>query len=190
MEQLKAAALEWKGLDKYGNVLESVNWDNGPSESFFHTLCKTEFASKNKLEQSKARKAEAETSALKSCNDSSSEDVSLSSKRLSCSTTGLLHNKDLCIWCMKPEDTKHPGRDRWCFLQQMDAWHTFKDHTVYLEDASMRDRILTVIANTRDPFAVEIRYHPSCWKKFISSIHQVMSVFQKPVICFSNMYIK
>ena len=169
--KLKAVALEWKGLDKCGNVFESVNWDNGPSGSFFHTLCKTEFTSKRKLEQSRARKTKAETSALKSCNDSSSEDVSLSSKRLSCSTTGLLHNKDLCIWCMKPEDTKHPGRDRWCLLQQTDAWHTFKNHTVYLEDASMRDRILTVIANTTDPFAVEIRYHRSCWKKFISLIY-------------------
>ena len=99
--------MEWKGLDKYGNVFESVNWDNGPSGSFCHKLCKTEFTSKRKLKQSKARKAKAETSVLKYCNDSASEDVSLSSKRLSPSTTGLLHNKDLCIWCMKPEDTKH-----------------------------------------------------------------------------------
>ena len=33
--KLKAVELEWKGLDKYGNVFESVNWDNGPSGSFF-----------------------------------------------------------------------------------------------------------------------------------------------------------
>ena len=137
----------------------------------FHKLCKTEFTSKRKLEQSKARKAKAETSALKSCNNSSGEDVSLSSKKLSRSTTGLLHNKDLYIWCMKPEDTKHPGRGRWCLLQQVDAWHTFKNHTMYLEDTSMCDRILTVIANTIDPFAVEIRCHRSCWKKFISPIY-------------------
>ena len=80
LNKLKAVALEWKGLDKYGNVFESVNWDDGPSGSFLHKLCKTEFTSKKKLEQSKARKAKAETSTLKSCNDSSSEDVSLSSK--------------------------------------------------------------------------------------------------------------
>ena len=74
---------------------------------------------------------------------------------------------------MKPEEAKHPGRDRWCLLQQMDAWHTFKNHmyTIYLEDASLRDRIFTVIANITDPFAVEIRYHSSCWKKFISPIY-------------------
>ena len=35
----------------------------------------------------------------------------------------------------------------------------------------MRDRILTVIANTTDPFAVEIGYHRSCWKKYISQIY-------------------
>ena len=73
---------------------------------------------------------------------------------------------------MKPEDTKHPGRDRWCLLQQRDAWHAIKNHSRYLEDGSMRDRILTVIANTTDPFAVEIRYHCSCWKKFISPIYE------------------
>ena len=28
----------------------------------------------------------------------------------------------------------------------------------------MRDHILTVIANTTDPFAVEIQYHRPCWK--------------------------
>ena len=53
----------------------------------------------------------------------------------------------------------------------MDAWHTFKNHTIYLEDASMRDHILTVIANTTDAFAVEIRYHHSCWEKFIYPIY-------------------
>ena len=64
----------------------------------------SEFTSKRKLEQSKARKAKAETSALKSCNDSSSEDVSLSSKSLSRSTTGLLHNrKNDLILIMTPE---------------------------------------------------------------------------------------
>ena len=35
----------------------------------------------------------------------------------------------------------------------------------------MSDHILTVIANKTDPFAVEIRYHRSCWKKFISPIY-------------------
>ena len=72
---------------------------------------------------------------------------------------------------MKSEDTKRPGRDRWCLLQLMDAWLTFKNHTIYLEDASMHDCILTVIANTADPFAVDIRYNSFCWKKFMSLIY-------------------
>ena len=29
----------------------------------------------------------------------------------------------------------------------------------------MRDRIVTLIDTTPDPFATEIRYHRSCWKK-------------------------
>eukprot|EP00794_Sanderia_malayensis_P017851 gene17851-19634_t len=87
---------------------------------------------------------------------------------MSRSSTGYIHDKNLCIWCMKPEDKKNPGRDRWHLLQQMNSWNTFKRHTMYLEDATMRECILAVIRCTPDPFAAEIRYHKSCWKKYIS----------------------
>ena len=30
--------------------------------------------------------------------------------RMSRNSAGSIHNKDLCIWCMKPEDKKNPGR--------------------------------------------------------------------------------
>ena len=29
---------------------------------------------------------------------------------MSRNSAGSIHNKDLCIWCMKPEDKKNPGR--------------------------------------------------------------------------------
>ena len=35
----------------------------------------------------------------------------------------------------------------------------------------MRDRILAVIDAVNDPFASEIRYHRSCWKKYIRPLY-------------------
>ena len=64
---------------------------------------------------------------------------------------------------MKPQDRKNSNP--LCIIQQWNAWNTFKSHTVYLQDAQMRDRIVTLIDTTPDPFATEIRYHRSCWKK-------------------------
>jgi hypothetical protein len=55
-------------------------------------------------------------------------------------------------------------------MQTMDAWYAFKVHTVHLEDTDMRNRILAIIDVTPDPFASELRYHRSCWKKYISSM--------------------
>ena len=68
---------------------------------------------------------------------------------------------------MLPEDTKHPGRDKWHIIQQWDAWNVFKCHTVHLEDESMRNILIVLIDSTPDLFAAEIRYHRSCWKKYI-----------------------
>ena len=53
-------------------------------------------------------------------------------------------------------------------MQQLNAWYAFKRHTVYLEDLSMRERLITFIESTTDPFAAEIRYHRSCWKNHVT----------------------
>ena len=69
---------------------------------------------------------------------------------------------------MKARNEKHPTRDKWHIMQTVDAWYAFKAHmTVYLEDSDMHDRILAVINAIHDPFAAEIRYHRSCWRKYV-----------------------
>ena len=52
-------------------------------------------------------------------------------------------------------------------MQQLDAWYTFKRHTMHLDDMAMRERLVTFIKSTPDPFAVGITYHRSCWKKYV-----------------------
>jgi hypothetical protein len=81
---------------------------------------------------------------------------------------GPIHNKSLCVWCMQPEDKKHPGRNKWHIIQQWDAWNMFKGHTVHINDESLRRRLISVIDSTPDPFAAEIRYHRPCWLHYIS----------------------
>ena len=63
---------------------------------------------------------------------------------------------------MKPEDLKHRGRDKWHIMQELDAWFTFKCHTVSLEDLHMEERLLKFVDATPDLFAVKIRFHRSC----------------------------
>ena len=67
------------------------------------------------------------------------------SHRLSC-TSGPIHDKNLCVFCLKARDEKHPTRDKWHLMQTMDAWYAFNAHmTVHLEDSDMRDHILALI---------------------------------------------
>ena len=84
---------------------------------------------------------------------------------------GPLHDKLLCVWCMKPEDIKHRRETKLSIIQQLKAWHTFKSHTVHLTDKPMRDKIITLISSTPDPFAAEIRYHKTCWNKYIHPVY-------------------
>ena len=85
--------------------------------------------------------------------------------------SGPLHKKELCIWCMKPDNKKNTG-DSFQQIQQLKAWVRFKAHTVSLKEDQMRDRILAVIAVTPDPFATEVYYHRSCWKKYTRQTYE------------------
>jgi len=90
-----------------------------------------------------------------------------------------VHNKNLCVWCMKPEDERHPERTgRWLLLSYTSAWNVFKSHTVVLQDNAMRDRINCLIDSITDPFSTEIRYHHKCWLKYIG-LYQKMSAEEK-----------
>lgn len=96
-------------------------------------------------------------------------------KRLRSSVGGPVHDKIKCVWCMKVEDTKHPGRKQGKLvrIQTHAAWFAFKRHTVLVEDMELRDRLARVVESTlalSDPFAADIMYHRSCWLKHISNL--------------------
>eukprot|EP00112_Aurelia_sp_Birch-Aquarium-sp1_P018096 Seg4270.2 transcript_id=Seg4270.2/GoldUCD/mRNA.D3Y31 product="hypothetical protein" protein_id=Seg4270.2/GoldUCD/D3Y31 len=121
---------------------------------------------KRKLLQAKNRHAKSQEAALRVAEaESDALPVVLDYNRFT-RQSGPLQKKELCIWCMKPDNKKNTG-DSFHQIQQLTAWARFKEHTIFLKEDQMRDRILAVIAATHDPFATEIYYHRSCWKKHI-----------------------
>ncbi len=125
---------------------------------------------KRKLLQAKNRHAKSQDAAVEE------DENEASSSTIDCNRltrqSGPLHQKDLCVCCMKPDNKKNTG-DTFQQIQQLKAWVRFKEHTVFLKEEQMRDRILAVIAATPDPFATEIYYHRSCWKKHVRPTYEV-----------------
>ena len=39
-----------------------------------------------------------------------------------------------------------------------------------MEDTNLRERLLVFISSCSDPFATEIRYHPECWRRYLSNV--------------------
>jgi hypothetical protein len=177
-ENIKEKAMLWSGLDKFGDVYTTIDWNNGPGRQCAHKSCKLTLWNAKKLEQAKKRQKQR---ADEEC-PSQSSTMNLASipaaappaKRLRSSVEGFIHEKTKCIWCCKPESAKHP-ETKLSLISYDYAWAAFKSHTVVLEDQSMRDRINCVIDFAADdPYALEIRYHNKCWLKYVRS-YQKMS---------------
>ena len=83
--------------------------------------------------------------------------VARSAKRLR-SDLGQIHDKTKCVWCCKPESTKHP-ETKLVLISYDHAWAAFQSHTVALEDQVMRDRINCLIDYAADHLNVTAIIH-------------------------------
>ena len=155
-----------------------VNWNNGQPPPVFcnHKLCKAHISGKNKLEQAIKNKKHRRNQT--NCFYTTIFTTAFNDRHKIHSNTharnvGDLHNKNLCVWCSKPEDKKYLPQGKLCKIEQKSAWNTFKLHTVHIEDESMCDRLLRVISviNTTDAFAAEIRYHQKCWNRYCKNVY-------------------
>ena len=110
-ENLKRKALLLKGLDKFGDVYERVDWDKGSVGQFVHDTCRLTLSSARKLVQAinreRKRESDESQSSFSSKSYDSFTDASSSCKRLR-SSLGPIHDKTKCAWCCKPESPKHP----------------------------------------------------------------------------------
>ena len=172
--KIKANAEQWRSLDRFGDVWDNVNWDNGQHGLYMHNSCYISLCSKQHLQKAITRekkKREAEQASEEPEFDiPTPESVPLSPlKKKTRLSTGTVHNKDRCVWCMKAEDGKHPSRSSGTLLriEQISRWITFKRHVPFLKDVEMRRRITILVDSTSDPFAEDIRYHHSCWTEYV-----------------------
>ena len=165
-DKLKEYSLRWKGLDKFGKVYESVDWEKGPSGHWVHNNCKFNISSNDRLVQAQVRKRkELEQNVQEDAVASHSRKEEPAPKRLR-SNTGTIHDKNKCIWCLEPSDKKH--NKKLLLITLEGGWTAFKNHTVILKDQDMRERINLLIDYIGDEYVSnEIRYHKPCWNKYV-----------------------
>ena len=145
-----------------------------------HANCRLDISSLDKLNRSKSRQQKREKDS-ESPDHPECPDHQPATKRLR-SSVGIVHDKDLCVCCMKPEDTKHPEcTGKWLLISYITAWNVFKSHTIVLQDDKMRARINRLIDSVTDPFSTEIRYHHKCWLKYVGA-YQKLSVKEQPMV--------
>ena len=137
----------WKGLDKFGNVYDTVIWDNGPSGQCVHDSCRMTLSNSIKWDQAKQRLkrnvADRSPSLTPSTSYSDLIVEAPSNKRLR-SSLGVIYDKTKCVWCCKGESKKQP-ETHLILLSYNYAWAAFKSHTVVLEDQVMKDWINCLI---------------------------------------------
>ena len=127
-------------------------------------------SSSRQLEQSKKRHNDTEKAHGEENMELNEDTPSIEPKikRRCRSTTDVLHDPHLCLWCMQGKDDKHKDRSkaRFFIISSYSAWYRFKRHVTYLDDEDMKERIVRLIDSTEDPFAAEIRYHEKYWLKY------------------------
>ena len=118
-KNLEEKSRHWCGLNTSGDVFDRVNWENGPEGMYLHSNCKMKLLNKRSLEQAKKRKekeqAQKEEEEKNKDDDQDRKRSRLESPEIPIiiprrSLTGKVHSKNLCIWCMKPEDSRHKDR--------------------------------------------------------------------------------
>ena len=114
------------------------------------------------------------------CPEQESVNTTSVPKRMTRLSSRKLFDKDLCIWCMEPDESikkkKKISQNPFYHLEQKKSWRHICAYIPFLTDKEMRDRILGIIAlfPKDDPFAADIRYHKIYWDKYVGNISTKM----------------
>lgn len=171
-DNLKHKSFLWKELDKFQHAYAAVEWDKGPKGMYMHSTCYTQISGNRYIQQAQNRKRKSEQEEKAQASTSSEQQPVNMPKRLR-SSTGVVHDKNLCVWCMKgPQKTSNRDKSNLLLLSTEDAWNRFKVHTISLTDEPMRERLNTLlvsVSDSRTAFGLEIRYHRACWRTYVSN---------------------
>ena len=172
--KIRVKCLQWKGLDRFVEVYELINWNDGlmdctstnrstlPSQTIVPLTC---FRVKNFTM----------TQTLHTCLSQIVIYLSMNALHQKDSTpvlTGILHDSMLCISCIRAPSKKNDRNKKLLLLQTEDAWTKFKRHSMYPDDPDMRGRLDAFISSIPDchtAFGVEIRYHCKCCQDYVSN---------------------
>ena len=64
-ENLEVKASKWKGSDKYSDVYDSFDWEEGSTGLVWHKSCKIEICGERKLQEALNRKRKNNTNTVK-----------------------------------------------------------------------------------------------------------------------------
>ena len=110
-ETIKKQSKLWKGLDKFSDVFDSVDWDNGPAGKCMHDSCRLKIMTNKKLQQAIKRKEKQDKQSIHESEEASSSQSEEPMSKCLRSSLGVIHEKYLCVWCRKDHDTKHKGTE-------------------------------------------------------------------------------
>ena len=76
-------------------------------------------------------------------------------------STGFIHKKKYCVWCMKIEDKKHRNcpSSKLLKIEQGSMRQDFKRHIPFIKETDIRRWYTYLIDSTHDPFAEDMLYH-------------------------------
>ena len=152
-EQIKENSFKWRGLHRFGNVYDQEHWENCPNGLYMHHSCYVTLSSKRKLSQFQKCKYESYIISQQMAESVSEiyqpEPECIAPKTLR-SSTGVLHNKMLCVWCMEGKSKKSDNYNKLFLLSTTDAWMKFKNHTMYIDNQEMRERLNMLISFVSD----------------------------------------
>ena len=99
-ENLKSKCFRWKEFDKFQHAHAAVEWDKGPQGLYMHSKCYTQISSNRYIQQAQNRKRKSEQKEETQAATSSQQLPENVPKKL-CSSSGVVHEKNQCVWCMK-----------------------------------------------------------------------------------------
>ena len=168
---VKEKASSRRGLDTFGDVYDKVKWENGPAGLYMHERCHWSLTSKEKLSRSLKRKQHIQSQDIEDKQAASVSNTECSSAKRLRSSTGVLHNKDKCVFCMAGKSKKKGDKYTLCLLCTELAWEKFKNCPLHINDEAIQERISMLVSSISDfktAVGLEIRYHPKCYKQYVS----------------------
>ena len=168
-KSFRSLAEKWKGLEKFGGVLTSVDWESGPHGNMWHKNCQLHFTGARKLEQALSkRKALAEEAEEEEKTSGPKKEERPSTR----SKTGVIQDPDLCIWCMKATNGKHSERyGKSHSVRDEKAWAKIGASIPYISESNMRERLQILIDSTPNWETANVTYHGSCYKSYTKCLY-------------------